>query len=280
MKINNFVLIVGAMKCGTNSLFNYLSQHPQISPCRYKEPHFFENPNCFYKGFDYYQSLWDWNPDIHKIALEATPDYTKFTHPKNLNAAENIFQVQTATNANFKFIYIMRNPIDRIESHYNHLNFRNPDVTEITDWMIDASKYAMQIQEYYKRFSKDSILLLNFDDLKNQPFNVLKKICVFLELEPDYKFQGINNIYNQHEHKVRIRLPGWSKVRKNRLIYSITQSISYENRQKIKMYFLGKKSTKKIKLSYQQKKNILNFLRDDLRKLKYDYNFDITTWKL
>ncbi len=41
MMINNFALIIGAMKCGTTSLFSYLAQHPEISACQPKEPDFF-----------------------------------------------------------------------------------------------------------------------------------------------------------------------------------------------------------------------------------------------
>lgn len=39
--INNFAVIIGCMKCGTTSLFYYLSQHPQIAACNPKEPNFF-----------------------------------------------------------------------------------------------------------------------------------------------------------------------------------------------------------------------------------------------
>ena len=29
--IDNFVLIIGAMRCGTTSLFHYLAQHPEVA---------------------------------------------------------------------------------------------------------------------------------------------------------------------------------------------------------------------------------------------------------
>ena len=118
MKIDNFALIIGAMKCGTTSLFNILAQHPQVSPCFYKEPAFFSFNNRFSKGIEYYQSLWNWNPSSHKVALEASTAYTK-THRTDFNTAENIAKFKD--RANFKFIYILRNPIDRIESECNHL---------------------------------------------------------------------------------------------------------------------------------------------------------------
>ena len=41
--IANFALIIGAMRCGTTSLFSYLSQHPEVAPSTPKEPDFFAN---------------------------------------------------------------------------------------------------------------------------------------------------------------------------------------------------------------------------------------------
>lgn len=75
--MNNFALIVGSMKCGTTSLFSYLAQHTQISACNDKEPRFFTNDHKWAKGFEWYQSLWDWDHNQHKIALEASVDYTR-----------------------------------------------------------------------------------------------------------------------------------------------------------------------------------------------------------
>lgn len=114
MKIKNFALIIGAMKCGTTSLYNYLAQHPEISACTYKEPSFFSTESNWSKGFEWYYDLWNWDKNRHKIALEASTSYTRIHEYSN--AAEKI----AAVDKNFKFIYIMRNPIKRIESHYTY----------------------------------------------------------------------------------------------------------------------------------------------------------------
>ena len=281
MKINNFCLIIGAMKSGTTSLFNYLSQHPQIAPYRYKESHFFENPQNLNKGLNYYQSLWNWNPNIHKIALEATPDYTKFTYPTNLNAAENIFQVQAATNINFKFIYIMRNPIERVESECNHFRIQQgnfeQNIAKIDNWKIDASKYAMQISEYYKRFDKDSILLLNFDDLRSNPVNIVKQVCQFLDIDHNYEFKNLNTIHNNSAEKVKIYLPGYSFVRRTEFIKALISELPTDLKQKVRN-FLGRKPKNKVYLSPEQKEYILKELQDDLLQLKRDYQVNINSW--
>lgn len=50
--------IVGERKCGTSSLYRYLVAHPQILPCKVKEPNFFSKPWWkIVRGFKKYQSL-------------------------------------------------------------------------------------------------------------------------------------------------------------------------------------------------------------------------------
>ena len=283
MKINNFVIIIGAMKCGTSSLFNYLAQHPQISACSRKEPNFFCTTHNFDRGFEFYQNLWDWDNNQHKIALEATTNYTKFTNYNYMNAAENIAQIQKSTNANFKFIYIMRNPLDRIESHYTHSlvlkkgtdTFTKPLHKKIDDETINTSSYAMQIEQYYKRFTPDDILLLNFEDLKNQPLKVVKEVCLFLNIDSNYEFKGLNAIHNVHN--IKIGLPGWYSMKKNKLIQSTIRLLPPDNRETLRSIF-GVKRNDYIKLSPEQRKYALDMLKNDLQKLSSEYGFDISRW--
>jgi hypothetical protein len=284
-EIKNFALIIGAMKCGTTSLFEYLSEHPEISPCSNKEYNFFANNKNYSKGFDYYKSLWNWNSSLHKIALQAPTSHTRITHLDNVNAAENIAKIKAKTNVNFKFIYIMRNPIDRIESHYIHgyiwkfEEAMKPLSQEINSEIIDTSRYAMQIEEYYKRFARDNILLLNFDDLKNDKPNLLKKVCEFLSVDSNYQFQTSHIIHNSNNQRTQINIPGWYLIRRTKLMQSIVNIISDEARQKFHDFFGYKPHIQNnIKLSSDQRQYILNQLQSDLQKLNLDYGFDVSRW--
>lgn len=283
MAINNYALIIGAAKCGTTSLFNYLAEHPQISACSQKEPRFFSRN--FSKGFEYYQSLWDWNPTIHKIALEATPNYTRVTSPKVSNAAENIAKMQAATNTKFKFIYLMRDPIERIESHYTHAQITGteprikPISEEINSEIIDISRYAMQIEEYYKRFSRDSILLLKFDELKFDPANLLRKVCQFLDIDANFNFKGGHTIYNSQDQIKEIIFPGWPLLKKSKLKKSITALLPHETKKSFRMLLATKKG-EYVKLSSKQRNYVLNELRDDLKKLNLEYGVDVSHWNI
>ena len=276
--IDNFALIIGAMKCGTTSLFSYLAQHPQIAACRKKETFFFSANDCWNKGFDWYQSLWNWNPNIHKIALEASVDYTRI--PSYPNAAKRIATL--ADRVNFRFIYIMRNPLDRIESHYTHGLAKNwqstqkPLAEEIHPELIEASQYAKQLSEYYQRFPAENILLLNFTNLKKEPLTLLKEVCCFLQIDPDYQFQGLNQVHNANTERIADETL-WLWLRKIKLLRSLGKHISQQQKKKI-YHLFGRKLEGNIKLPPEQRSYILQELREDLQKLSVDYGFDLQSW--
>lgn len=103
-------LIIGQPKCGTSSLYSYLTKHPQILPAIEKEINFWNKNFNFDKGIDWYLAHF---PSIaseqNLITGEATPNYLD-----SPQAAQLIFK-------NFpymKFIILLRNPIDRAISHY------------------------------------------------------------------------------------------------------------------------------------------------------------------
>ncbi|MGB3789729.1 MAG: sulfotransferase [Phormidesmis sp.] len=281
MTINNFAIIIGAIKCGTTSLFQYLAEHPEIAACRQKEPKFFNH--LFSKGFDYYQDLWNWNPSIHKVALEGTPSYTRFTTRNPKNAAENIAQLMASEGTTFKFIYILRDPIERIESHYNHAQqmFSKTKIASIDEGidpeLIEISMYAKQLEEYTKRFQKENILLLNFEELKEDPLSVLKKVCTFLEIDPNYKFKGLNVVYNSQEQRREIAFPGHKWLKKSGIKGSISSSLSEEKRQWVRR-LIGRER-EKVKFSQAQRNRILEVLKDDLIQLRSTYGFDVNAWK-
>lgn len=286
-KIDSFALIVGAMKCGTTSLYNYLIQHPEIAACRYKEPHFFGKKSNLEKGFEYYQNLWNWNRKNYRIALEASTSYTGFKSipiEGNVNSAKAIARFQADYELNFKFIYLMRNPIERLESHYNHLKanqYRHRKITRSKlNMMIESSKYAMQIDEYVSIFPQKNILLLNFDKLKQEPAKLIKEVCEFLEVDSQYNFQGLQVNHNSHKNRQEVIIPGWQSIRKNELVSSVIISIPKEVKHLMRNLLSRQQKAKYIKFSLEEKEYIVKQLKSDLLKLKYDHEFNFSSWNI
>jgi Sulfotransferase domain len=262
-----FALIIGAMKCGTTSLFHYLAEHPEVAPVKDKEPHFFSEDYNFSKGINWYRSLWDLNAD-RRIALEASTTYTM--QPKYPNVAERIAQVR---NAEFQFIYIMRNPFIRIESHIRHLLSGGHQARfEVLEEHLAFTEYAKQIDAYTRIFGRDRIHLLLLEDLQVDPHTELRKICQFLNIDPTYKFQSVNLVLNSQ--KTLNLHPALRQLYRLPAVKSIGRLVPPKIRQKLYKP-LSRSTPYEVKLSEQDKILILQRLQPDFERLWTEYGIDV-----
>lgn len=169
------IIIIGAMKCGTSSLYEYLCAHPEICPCTVKEPEFFSENQGHGAQVRSYGDLFAYNNQLHRFTLEASTGYTKF--PAEQHVPKRIYEYGISP----KFIYIVRNPYRRIESHYNFMRSREGWNLSITDpHLISLSNYFLQLEQYRRYFPLSSIKILDFDDLKCRPNELLNQTYSFL----------------------------------------------------------------------------------------------------
>ena len=89
-------------------------------------------------------------------------------------------------------IYILRDPIDRFESYINYMDTRGfvlkSNLKKILDIpfgrnALDTGNYAMQLFGYKNMFEKGKLLIIDFNDLINNPKKTLKVICEKIEIE-------------------------------------------------------------------------------------------------
>jgi hypothetical protein len=271
--MDNYALIIGAMKCGTTSLYYYLSEHPEITPAKNKEPHFFSYDINWDKGMTEYRSIWSLKPD-RRIKMEASTTYAM--HPKYPDVPERISRVE---DAEFRFIYIMRHPLYRIESHIKHLlSGKHQDKVEVIEEHLAFSEYARQIDRYVKLFGRDRIHLLLLEDLQTDPQTELRKICNFLQIDPNYQFQSVNLVLNSQKtlnlHPVLRRLYSLPAVK------SVGRLFPPQLRQKLYKP-LSRSNSHNVQLSDQDKRLIIERLTPDMERLYTEYNLNVfLKWKL
>lgn len=186
-----YALIIGAMKSGTTSLTRYLSGHPQISACRIEEPHFFADDDVYAKGLDWYESLFQFDEENHRICLENSNSYAKY--PYFSSPPERI-----ATDLeNPRFVYIVRDPVDRVVSHFN-FSMRHGWIEAgekpTDDRFLSPSRYAMQLERFERLFPKESILLIRLEDMTRDPQSVLARVQSFLGLD----VQTLDRVEERH----------------------------------------------------------------------------------
>ena len=179
------LIVLGAMKAGTTTLIHLLAQHSAI--CRT----YAELPGAsFTKEINYFNKLYregdcdlhyDWrfpfNPARHAWTLDVSPNYAKL--PRTRAVPGRIATLGGDT----RLIYILREPVDRIESNLAHgLRNRGKPARMIT--CIRTSQYARHLNSFTKHIPLDDILLLDFHELTHDPAAVLAQICDFLDIEP------------------------------------------------------------------------------------------------
>ena len=262
-----YAIIIGAMKCGTSSLYSYLEGHPEICPAVGKEPEFFSENQALTVQVDNYSDLWSFNDSVHKYALEASSGYTKY--PSEPNVPKNIYGYGIRP----KFIYIIRNPFDRITSHYN---FRIWDETwrlNIDDsHLINISNYFLQLEQYRKYFPLEDILILDFDDLRDNPRSVLQRIYQFLDLShgyfpDDYKAENPTPIITKFEKNLRI-------LKLYFLVNCIPNSLKKFGKKQLVRTFPPKKRI----LTGEEKEFVYDKLKQDMAHLHHIYGIDVSKW--
>lgn len=184
--ITDFVLVIGAMKSGTTSLYDYLVTHPEIAACRRKEPSFFAADRGAKLPRRYYRLWPDYDPARHRYAIEASVDYTKQPRYPAVTARIGAFP------ARFKFLYIVRDPVDRIESHIAH-NIAKGRITarnyaERIPSAVEISRYAYQLDAFRRPLGDPEVLVLDFDELRRDPMRLLGRTVDFLGLDPTFAF--------------------------------------------------------------------------------------------
>lgn len=186
--IARFAVVIGAMKSGTSTLFDYLGQHPELAKSRHKEVNFFSGEK-WRQGRDFYLRQWPgFDPAVHRYALEASPQYAK--KPR---AAQRMRDF----GAEFRYLFIARNPVDRIESHLAHniaggrLPFELGLDHKMVETALQASRYAAALDAFRATLGDPKLLILDFDELKRAPLALAGRAAGFLELDPSFRFSPI-----------------------------------------------------------------------------------------
>ena len=291
------LFIPGAAKSGTTTLHELLNLHPEISMSKVKEPVFWNNKN-FEKYIEEdwlnYKKLF---VEKSKICGESTTSYMYYN-----SFIENI-------NKNYKkspkFIFILRNPIDRYNSHFwwmkglgleknkikNVLNIESGINFEEYDYYpknyFQFGLYSKWIQRFIDNFGLENIKVITLEKLISNRLDTINSCFDFLGLKK------LESIPEKTSNKT-------TRIKYSFLYHFIRKSsIGKMNYTKIGKIFLSNKSIDRIK---NKLKDIItnwkteefeyeplqsehrNHLKDagyfsDVKKLKEIFDYSFNEWK-
>lgn len=289
-KVNLF--IVGAPKCGTTSLYNYIDKHPNIFFPKIKEPNYFSHKHV--KSLYYHDQTID-NISTYENMYKAL-DTNKYEYLGD-SSVSYLFYNDTAKkiydyNKDAKIIIMLRHPVERAYSHYlmdkrsgyikSNLSqiiyesnqSKNILNQQIYQQIIELGHYYNQVKFYLDIFERKNIQIIFFDDFKNNTELVTNNLLNFLDLDScEIDFKQRYNEYMVPKNKIINRIYRFSPLR------HFMQKIISNNKlkEKLKNFFLI--SGKKDPLDNNLKIKLYNYYKEDIEKLEKLLNKDLTHWK-
>ena len=206
MNAPSYFFIIGAMKAGTTSLYNYLADHPDLYASPKKEPRVFREARDLDLIRAEFLKLFEGRTS-ERWCFEGSTAYTKF--PRFAGIPGRIAAIAPES----RFIYLVRNPVDRTWSQYLH-NLANgresrPLLRAVREdaQYLETSRYAQQLQQYLRVFPRERILIQVFEDLVADPKARVREACRFLEVDATFEPSTSAVAFNASSEKVAAPSP-------------------------------------------------------------------------
>ncbi len=195
--------IIGAPKCGTTAMSEYLRTHPNVFMSEPKEPSFFSEDvgRSSYRSSDEYLGLFARARPCQSVVAEAS---TRYIHSKLALPKIKLFEPQA------KLMVMLRRPSDLVYAFHSELlrqgieseqDFEKAwalqDIRASGKALPPARKNAHSLQYkwigslgsqmriLFRTFPRDQIHIITFDDFIANPGGEYRNLLSFLELPDD-----------------------------------------------------------------------------------------------
>lgn len=280
--------ILGVARGGTSSLYMYLKQHPQIFFPSFKEPSFFSQYGPEeYKDLSQYKSLYKKSGKEKQLG-DASPYYLMDYKiaPKKISKY----------TPDAKFIVILRDPVDVVESLYRHNRLQGWEDLSLNKALKSEQKrkekgsrpgfyyteygnYYSQLSEYFRFFSRESFFIMKFNDFVENTDKKVKDIFKFLCLQEEISV-STSKKYNKG---TKVKLPFLKQlIRNDFVIKSIAKNIFPKSLlHAIKQYieWLNRTDEKQFEMDSQTEINLGEHYALEIKKLQNLLSdFDFNEW--
>lgn len=276
-------IYIGAGKCGSTSLFNYIGQHPDVFLCPKKETFYFINeqarsnlvPWGAITKLEDYLDLFEKAPE-GCVTGEISTNY--YAYPESAELIK-------ASIPDVKLIALLRNPAERAFSEYQ-MHARNghekrpfSDILEAHEKYVKRGFYYAELKPFFDVFDHQNIRVLLYDDFVQNPQDLIRQIFAFIGVEesfvPDMSVRGRegglpkNQALHQLLNKKNILRSVASKILK--LVLPLSK------RQEIRSKMI-KGNMQKQTLSSQDRQALIQIYREDILSLQSMLGRDLSFW--
>lgn len=254
------------MKCGTTSLANYLDQHPDVIINK-GDSHLFLSKN----NRNYIQNKVDEFYQTGKMNIDKSASYSFIL---------NSFDRLLSHNKDAKFIWLLRDPLERAYSNFVHSVNRGLEKKsfyscfkevenvniKIENQYFRRSKYSNEIKKVLQDVDKKNILFLLFEDLIADPQQQLNLVHKFLNL-PKHKYVELNH-KKKNSTFTSIFYPFYpvlSRLFGRKFVLIFNSFFHFNNKLK-------------MSLNRDKKLEILDYFKEDYLFVKEEIMKDISFW--
>lgn len=308
MTLPNF-FILGAAKAGTTALAEILMQHKEAYIPKDKEVSFLldceaesflsingfkqitdKNHFCgaFYRGWKWYEACYR-EVTTEKAIGDASVSY--FFEQSSHKLLKEYF-------SEARFIVMLRDPVDRLYSHYQqevkvNIAYKNINSFEELykknhprfDYLAKSSHYKIRIQELFELFDREQFLFILFDDFKTNRDQELKRVYEFLDIDPSFKAKTTTVNFNPHtvpKSKIITRIS--ALLSNNRFFYSLPKFVKIPIFKTKKLIFnifsLHPVAVKYEPLRQDLREELLPKFLADTEFVEQLLNRDLSHWKV
>lgn len=284
--------IIGAPKCGTSAMANFLGLHQQIFISHPKEINFFNTDLKIgdIKSLDKYLSIFKKTRKEHLAIGEASTLYLY-----SAVAIDNILQF----NPNAKFIIMLRNPIEMVTSYHAEMLWSGLENIEsfekawysrnngCDDFNVgyackdisllrynSVCKLGLQVDRLLKKVDRKNIYFSIYDDILANHKAECKKILNFLGVESETNFE-LNKINISKKYKSRFfRQLVWLLGRTRQYI-----KLPHSTEKIINLiHQVNSMTNDHQNISYELKLELINAFQDDIVKLETNLGRNFSHW--
>jgi hypothetical protein len=261
------LIVIGAQKSGTTSLHYYLGLHPEVFMSEEKELNYFVEEYNWRKGIDWYRS--HFRADT-RILGESSPNYS------NLPFYQGVPERMHATIPEARLIYVLRDPVERLLSHYMQTWTLGRETRALPEALEDfesspyllRSMYYRQLEEYLPYFPESRILIITAEGLLRDRLSTLQKVYSFLSVDSSFQTRKFNFTWHEsrfHRRKTRIGkyLEGLDLKRKLWIL-------PFELRGVVEgmMLFPFSRRVERVRLNEGLRKEVVAFLKRDVDRMR------------
>jgi hypothetical protein len=243
---------------------------------RDKELNFFIAERNWGKGVEWYTSQF---PAGTAVRGESSPSYTAASRFPGVPARMHSIVPEA------RLVYMVRDPIERMISHWIHRYAAGSETRPLADAVHDAgylnrSLYWTQILAYLEHYPRSRILVISMEDLADNCSATLRRVFEFLEVDPDLPASPPDlRLHRSDRKRVKTRAGAW--IEKSPLGQGVDASPQWLKwRLREIVYRPFSREVQRPALSERDRAALAERLREDTNRFREFAGHDFVDWNV